>query len=68
MDRVARYREESKKKKSAKKKSKAHKRRLSKATAKHDKSEDAEGQEEETSGARSQFRMSCNRNKKLKKD
>lgn len=67
-DRVARYREESKKKKSAKKKSKAHKRRLSKATTERDESEDAEGQEEETSGAGSQFGQNGNRNKKSKKD
>jgi hypothetical protein len=67
-DRVARYREESKKKKSAKKKSKAHKRRLSKATTERDESEDAEGQEEETSGAGAQFGQNGNRNKKSKKD
>jgi hypothetical protein len=67
-DRVARYREESKKKKSAKKKSKAHKRRLSKATTEREESEDAEGQEEETSGAGAQFGQNGNRNKKSKKE
>jgi hypothetical protein len=70
-ERVAQYREESKKKKkkkSVKKKSKAHKRWLSKATTKREGSDDAEGQEEETSGVGSQFRMNGNRNKKSKKD
>jgi hypothetical protein len=47
-------------------KSKAHKRRLPKATIERDESEDAKGQEEETSGASSQLRMSGNRNKKAK--
>jgi hypothetical protein len=68
-DRVARYREETKKKKKGKRKARNTNRRLAKAQSKRDEAEDAaDGNgEENTSGNGAQFGANGNRNKKAKK-